>query len=898
MLTGRRLGSFEVMEQIGKGGMGEVYRARDLELDRYVAIKLLPDEVADDPQALERLQREARLLAAVSHTNIGAIYGLEHAAGKTFLQLELVEGESLRLRLEAGSVGVEPALRIALQVAQALEAAHARGIIHRDLKPANVQVSESGAVKVLDFGLALAVAVPMAPDDAAEAPTQEFFQLPEGAAQGTVGYMSPEQIRGAEIDKRADIWAFGCLLFELLAGRQAFVGLTVADTLGAALHREPEWSALPGLPSRLTDLLMRCLRKDPHQRLHDIADARIEIEEVLESLQAPASGRSQRRRGDRRRRAALRRRSWIAGAAVFGAIAMLALIYLGPRTPPAGRPAVQRLTLDLPAGHVLAIDDEKPPPVAISEDGSRVAMVAAGEAGTQIFVRRIDQLAAEPVAGTEGGYGPFFSPDGRWLAFFADGQLQKVLLHGGQPTAIAEAPRGWGGAWGADGTILYAPAIGSGLWSIPAAGGEAVRLTTPDLARGERQHDSPRWLPDGESALFNIWTGGSYSDAQVGLLYLDGGSWRSLVVGGSDAFFVAPGYLVWSASGALMAQPFDLRTREFIGRRGQVVESLLSTEGIGAGIFAVSATGTLVYARGPAPSAASRLMWIDRSGSMQAVTEQRRAYNLPRLAPDGSRIIFQSSEDGFDIWLYEIARDTFSRLTFDEAWEGFPIWTPDGRRVTFASGRAGPFGLFWTPADGSGGPEELVVGSDPRWPTSWSRDGKTLIYHQMSPETGFDIWRLDLGGAPEVFLRSEFDESWGRLSPDGRWLAYESDESGESQIQVVSFPERDRKWQVSGREGGVRPFWSPDGEELFYMTFQDSSDLVVVPIARGEDLAPGRPEILFPRQGVLISEMAPDGRRFLGTQDPEPETIERLVTVVNWTTELEQALAADGEVDR
>jgi len=643
--TGTRLGPYEILAAIGAGGMGEVYRARDTKLGRDVAIKVLPEAFARDPERLARFEREARVLASLNHPNIAAIYGFEQSDGIPFLVLEYVPGETLR-----GPLPVSEALRIAGQIAEALENAHEKAFVHRDLKPANIKVTPEGKVKVLDFGLAKAFTEETVGSDPSQSPTISAGPTRTGMILGTAAYMSPEQARAKPVDKRTDIWAFGCVLYETLAGRQVFPANSVADAMTAILGRDPDWQALPlATPPKIRDLLHRCLQKELNRRLRDIGDARIEIEETLAG--AVAVPQTTKPPGAARWRPV--------AIGVCAAVAIGVALWAPWRGDSAPR-AVIRTAVVLPPSDRFRTEAQ--PAVAISPDGARLVYSASRGGRTQLYFRQLDQFEVTPIAGTEDAGGPFLSPDGEWVGFFAGGKLKKVALRGGPPVTLCDAPNGRGASWGPDGQIVFTPAasLGIGLWRVSASGSEVTPqpLTTPDAKKGEASHRWPYILPGGESVLFTSWGGGAFDASRLAVLSLKTGERRVLLEGGHSAHYASSGHLVFMRAGGLWAAPFDLARLQVTGPHSPMLNRVVTAAATGAGHYSFAANGTLVYIPGGAESGSS-LLWVDRKGVSRPLTQARRVYMFPRLSPDGGLLAVTIIEGAnTDIWVYDLGRDT------------------------------------------------------------------------------------------------------------------------------------------------------------------------------------------------------------------------------------------------
>ncbi len=924
--AGSKLGPYEILSQLGAGGMGEVYRARDTKLGREVAVKVLPSAFSGDPERLARFEREAQLLASLNHPNIAAIYGLEESGGVHALVMELVEGPTLAERLagtqplarsrEAGppsplgrgaggeGAGSSPlplgeALPIARQIAEALEAAHEKGIVHRDLKPANVKVTPEGKVKVLDFGLAKAFAGDSSATDLSQSPTVTSGSTREGVVLGTAAYMSPEQARGKPLDKRTDIWSFGCVLYEALTSRQAFSGETVSDTIAAVLSRNPDWQALPAAtPTKILDLLRRCLQKDATRRLHDIADARIEIEETLSGT-VEVGAVHDLPRSDRE---APLQKNWVRalpwGLAAISTLALVALtvgnVLRAPRPPT--RP-VARFVVPLPPTERLALGLFTA--IALAPDGSRLVYVANHAGTTQLYVRAIDRFEVTPIAGTEAASSPFFSPDGQSVGFFAEGKLKKVSLSGGAPLTLCSAPVNRGASWRPDDTIIFAPSITSGLFRVSAAGGTPKPLTVPDRKKGELSHRWPEILPGGKAVLFTIWTGTTFDDARIGVLSLETGERRVLVEGGTYARYVPSGHLVYARTGGLLAVPFDLKRLEVTGPPASILEGVSMNPTFGAAEFSSSTDGSLAYVSGGSTVGERTLLWVDRKGAAQPLPAPPRGYRAPRLSPDGQRLAVGIEGTNSGVWLYELARGTLTRLTASGPIP-FPIWTPDGKHVTFVSALGGALNLYWMPADGSGAAERLTTSEDAQWESSWSPNGQVLAFSESDPTTGLDIWVLSLEGdpstplgagrKPQPFLQTPSNEGGGMFSPDGRWLAYVSDESGRNEIYVRPFPGPGGKLQIS-TEGGTEPMWPRNGRELFY---RNGDKMMAAAVETRPAFAAAKPKLLFEghyETGVFAFQpnydVASDGQRLLMLKASEQESAATQINVVeNWSEEL------------
>ena len=811
---GTRLGPYEIGSQIGAGGMGEVYRARDTKLDREVAIKVLPEEFASDAERLARFEREAKLLASLNHSNIAGIYGFEEQDGVSALALELVEGPTLAERIAQGPIPVEEAIAIAKQIAEALEAGHEAGVIHRDLKPANIKLREDGTVKVLDYGLAKTLdgnVVNRPESELSQSPTLTREGTQVGVVLGTAAYMSPEQARGKRVDNRADIWAFGVCLFEALSGKKPFDGETVTDVLAAVVNTAPRWESLPDkTPAGVRRLLHRCLRKDARERLHHAADVRIELGESSwqEAQETTVRG------------------SPLLPAAIAVALVALAVAIWSSLRAPAERVSdIVRATITIGEGVGVGTQSFSSA-IAISPDGRHLAYVAFGPGvPPQLYLRAMDSLESRVVAtgeqvggGSTGAAAPFFSPDGTWLGFAGRGSLMRVAVSGGAPVPITDIQGARGASWGSDGAIVYTRGLSSGLWRVPADGGEPEVLTVPDRERREKGHRHPDVLPGGEAVLYTVGTGDmrTWDEASIAVLSLETGEQKVLIEGGTFGRYVATGHIVYGRSGSLLAVPFDLDTLEVTGSPTPLVEGIQMASSSGIAEFGITRLGTLLYApRGS--DAAARVYRTDRNGRTEVLVGTPQEYSGAVPAPDGRFLALWIEEANGTIFVHDMVRGTSTRLVsgFDNH---YPVWAPNGQRLAFRSNREGPFNLYWQATDGSAEAERLTTSELRQEPTSWSPDGKLLAFNQFHPDTGADVWVMSLDDArsPEPLLRTAFQEQWAVFSPDGRWLAYQSDESGKDEVYVQPYPPSGIKWRVSV-DGGTLPQWNPIGGELFFV---------------------------------------------------------------------------------
>jgi len=900
-MTSDAIGHYHVREKLGAGGMGEVYRATDSRLNRDVAIKVLPETLATDRERMARFQREAQVLAALSHPSIASIFGIEESGGRLALVMELVEGEDLSARLARGAVPVDEALRFALAIAEGLEAAHERGVIHRDLKPANIKLTPDGRVKILDFGLAKALeGSPAATaSDAGQSPTLSLAATQAGLILGTAAYMSPEQASGRVADKRADVWSFGVVLFEMLTGRRLFEGETVSHTLADVLRADIDWGLLPPrTPAGVIRLLRRCLERDVKRRLRDIGEARILIEEQLAgSASAPAAHAA----GATAPATPSWRRAlpWALAAAAI--VAAASVSWLRPT-----EAAATRMHFD------VKIADERlwtqlGSSLELSPDGTRIIYVT----DTALFIRPLDQLDGTRLADGERGasapYHPFFSPDGQWIGFVTAAELRKLPVSGGTPLTLSKVSRSRGATWAADDTIIIAPSPDSGLFRVSAAGGEPQPITTLDAERKEVTHRWPQILPGGKAVVFtsHTQTVGNFNDASIEVVVLATGERKVVHSGGSYARYVPSGHLVYANRGTLFAVPFDADRLEITGNPAPVVQNVTTSDDEGTAQFAFSSTGVMAYVRGGPLIPSYPIAWVERDGRTSRLLDEDGAYANPRLSPDGKRLSLTVLRDGnWDIWVYDLEREVSTRLTFDEGSDTEQIWSPDGRELIFSSTRDGADSLYRKPADGSG--EEVQIGkiATPMWASSWSPDGRQVLYTTTSPN--FDVGVLTLGDdpSPAMVVNSSFGETDAVLSPDGRWVAYTSNESGRGEIYVRPFPSGGGRWQISDAGGGY-PRWSGDGRELYYRS--DDGLMAASIEAVGDSLRTGRPRPLFTGSfrggtgGIAIAgstfadyDVTRDGKRFVMFPQGVATGEERagLVTLIApWFDELKRAFA-------
>ncbi|MBI4906619.1 MAG: serine/threonine-protein kinase [Acidobacteria bacterium] len=887
-MIGETLAHYRITSKLGEGGMGVVYRATDTKLSREVAIKVLPDAFASDANRMARFLREAQALAALNHPNIAAIYGIEDRA----IIMELVEGPTLAQRIGQGALPLDEALPVAKQIAEALEAAHDKGIVHRDLKPANIKLTPEGRVKVLDFGLAK-LADPTEPvEDPANAATVVHGNSPTvaGVILGTVGYMAPEQARGKRVDKRADIWAFGVVLLEMLTGKQMYGGETVYDTLAAVLAKEPDFTTLPeAMPPGIRKLLRRCLDKDPHHRLRDIGEARIAIEEALGGEQivaGPAEG--------------VKPRHSYPWAVALLSLALVALaVFHWQTTRPVVRP-LMRFNLDMGKE---ALRDARNAPL-ISPDGTRLvyAATAPNSSVPMLATRLLGQSNPSLLPGTENASLPFFSPDGNWIGFFADRKLKKISAQGGAAVTLCESSSApGGGSWNDDGTII-ASLRPLSLVRVPEAGGAAQPLANPE-DRGMRGYFWPQILPGGKTVLFTGVAGTDFEQANIEVLSLPDGAVKTLHRGGYYGRYLQSGHLAYVHKGTLFAVPFDSKRLEARGTPVPVLEDVAGDPQRGAGHFHFSQSGAFFYLAGKSSDIALPLVWLEPDGKTHPFVTPATPATTPRLSPDGKRLAF--SMDG-DIWVYDPGRGTTTRLTFDRQQNRHPNWTPGGEHIVYLQwgGAGAESHIHSVRSDGSGKHQKLL-GMRGIFSPTLSFDGRRVVFTRAEPARAWDIWTLPLdwsapdppkAGKPEVFHEEPGDQSHGTLSPDGRWMAYESTEAGNPQVFVRSFPPSAAggRWQIS-TTGGIHPVWGQNGRELVFLNFGDSRLMAASYTAKGDTFAVQPPRqwspATIPRPGLRPFDLAPDGRRVVVYQPPDVTPAEeasnvRVTVLLNFFDEL------------
>jgi len=886
--SGGRLGPYEIVGPLGAGGMGEVYRARDTRLGRDVAIKVLPERLRHDPEALGRFEREARAVAALSHPNLLALHDVGREHETAYAVMELLDGETLRARIQSGLLPVRRAIDYASQIVQGLAAAHEKGIVHRDLKPENLFLTTDGRVKILDFGLAA-----QRPPSAAEgesSPTQTRHTEP-GQVLGTVGYMSPEQVSGRAADTRSDIFSFGVVLYEMLSGRRPFQRETAAETMTAILREDPPdlVSGRDEIPAVLVQIVYRCLEKDPAARASSARDLAFDMRLVT----GLSTGRAGSRADHRGVSAWQSRWGWTAAAMVGGAaIATLGLLALGSlrRIEP---PRVVRLSMTLPPTLALNIGGatvaDGLPALALSPDGRHIIYRAhaAFPSDARLYLRSLREAEARPIDGTETAVGPFFSFDGRSVAFFdtGDSQFKRIPLTGGAARPICGAESPIGSSWGEDGSIVLAPKYNGGLSRVSSQGGRPEPLTTLDN-RAETSHAYPQVLPGGKAVLFTVEVPGRpWDDARLVIQDLTTGRRSVAVEGGCGGRYVRTGHILYGRRSSLMAVPFDLERREASGPSVTMIGGVSTNAGTGAVQFDVSDDGTLVYVSRGSRSSERTLVWVDRRGVVAPATATGAHYLRVDVSPDGRRVAAEIYAADNDIWLLDLTSGALTRRTFDHE-NHSPLWAPDGRRLLFRSDRDGSPNVYALPAEAAGQPRRLTTAPFWQRPTSIAKDGSALLFDQTSGRGDQDVWMLPLRGEgkPVPIAETAFNESGASLSPDRAWIAYQSDESGRPEIYIQPFPGPGGKQRIS-LDGGTHPAWSPDGRELF---FQQGPKLMACRVSASPSFSPSRPELAFEAPWILEWTVARDGR-FLVVRSSEEETSTREIHVIlNFGEELKR----------
>ncbi|HEV2349036.1 MAG TPA: protein kinase [Terriglobia bacterium] len=903
---GTKLGPYEIVAPLGAGGMGEVYRARDTRLDRNVAIKVLPAQVTYDAERRERFEREAKAISALNHPHICTLHDIGREGDTDFLVMELVEGQTLAARLEKGPLPSDQVLRLGLEISDALDKAHRLGIIHRDLKPGNIMLTPRNGAKLLDFGLAKPVVTPNSAATAMLTASKPLTK--EGTIVGTFQYMAPEQLEGTEADARSDFFAFGAVLYEAATGKKAFEGKTTASVIAAVLASEPApmSSLQPLTPPAFERVVNTCLAKDPDERFQSAHDLNLQLRWIADAgTQAgvPAPVASHRKNRERT--------AWVI-AAVLGLTTITAIIVAMVRAPKPVQPAASvRLNAELGTDATLS-DTTYGASAILSLDGTRLAFVAVGADKTRrLYVRSLDQMQATVLPGTEGARDPFFSPDSQWIAFFAQSKLKKISVQGGPVVTLCDALDDRGGSWGDDGSIVFAAGGLEGLSKVSSAGGKPEPLTSLNQQTGELTHRWPQVLPGSKDVIFTASTSiVQFDDADIAVYSTFSGKPKTVLHGGSYARYLPSGHLVYLRDGTLFAVPFDIKRLDVTGQPAPVVEGVASNPDNGGAQFSFSDSGTLLYVAGSAINADVSTYWMDAAGKFTPLRETPGNYNNLAISPDGKRLAMDiTNGNRIDIWVYEWERDTLTRLTFAGDSNIRPIWTPDGQRIVYGSAEKGAMAnLWWIRADGGGDAQRLTEGKERQVPGSWSPDGKVFALFQNNPGTSWDIMTMPVEGSektgwkpgqPKPFVNTSATEVYPAFSPDGRWIAYYSNESGPGEIYVRPFPGPGGKWQVS-TGGGVMPEWSRNGKELFYRT-NDSKIMVVSYTSSGDSFHADKPRLWSPSQFTDRSVMKnfslhPDGKRFAvlkaGKGDTTPPPINKASFIFNFFDELRRKVPA------
>jgi eukaryotic-like serine/threonine-protein kinase len=891
ILSGKRLGPYEILSAIGAGGMGEVYRARDTRLERTVAVKILPDHLSDRAELRERFEREARTIASLNHPHICTLHDIGQQDGIDFLVMEYLEGETLAQRLLKGPLPLEQALQYAIEIADALDKAHRKGVTHRDLKPGNIMLTKSGT-KLLDFGLAKLKAVPAS--SLSQLPTANDTITAQGTILGTLQYMAPEQIEGGEVDARTDIFAFGVVSYEMATGKKAFEGKTSASVMAKILEVDPPpiSSLQPMTPPQLDRVVKKCLAKEPEKRWQaasDVCDGLKWIAEGSSQAGIPAPIVTLRKNRERL--------IWAIAATLFGAfitalvLGAVAYFHRAPGdsqpvrffvSPPEGSSFVQPIS---PSGAATV-------PLAASPDGHRVAFVATSTDGKSLllWVRSLDTLKAQALAGTDGATRPFWSPDSRFLGFFAGGKLKKIEVSGGPPITLCDAPDDRSGTWSRDGVIVFAPQANSPLQKVSASGGGPTSATV--LGEGEIGHRRPYFLPDGRHFLYRAVTSRPV-EGPIYLASLDSAERKLLLNADSANVVYSQGHLLFLRGTTLMAQPFDARRLVLNGEAFPIVEEILrSATSPPYGVFSASENGVLAYQTGTSATG-YQLMWFDRTGKQVGVLGDPAAYGDVVLSPDGKRVSVTIQDQvgkGMDVWLYDVARGLRTRFTFDPANALTSIWSPDGSRIVFNSNRKGHLDLYQKASSGAGTEEVLLEDNLSKYPVSWSPDGRFILYVTTGGPTD-KLFVLPLAGdrKPLPFLQTQFNENFGQFSPDGLWVAYVSGEPGRNEVYVAPFPGPGGKWQIS-TAGGIRPRWRRDGAEIFYLAPEDKLMAAAVN-GKGSSFEVGAVKPLFQTRAAATRfsyDVSADGQRFLINTTPEQTTSAPITIVLNWTAGLKK----------
>ncbi len=889
--AGTKFGRYEIRSKIGEGGMGEVYRARDEKLNRDVAIKVLPATFSQDPDRLRRFEQEAQAAGSLNHPNVLAVYDVGAHDGAPYVVSELLEGETLRARLLGLTIPQRKAVDYATQIARGLAAAHARNLVHRDLKPENIFILSDGQIKILDFGLAKLIEPVGANPMLAEQPTRKLHTTP-GSVIGTLGYMSPEQVDGKQVDYRSDIFSFGVVLYEMLSGKPAFPPReTLRETLHAiATEDPPDLSETSNnISPALERLMRRCLEKNPQERFHSASDLAFAIETLSGSTVTSARTAAIPIRARR----SIKRRELIAWsvAAVAVLLGVLALLISYSRSSRTSEPSTVRFFVYPPAATTFQSSGD-----FVSPDGRRLVFSAVGEDGKRsLWMRPIDSLSAQKLPGTEDASQPFWSPDSNFIGFFAEGKLKKMEASGGPVQILADAPVNRGGTWSRDGVIVFAPNIGDVLYRASALGGPITPITTLDASKSQIGHNWPYFLPDGRHFIY-LARSSQRENSAIYVGSIDSKESKVLLNSEASAAFAPPGYLLFLRGRTLMAQPFNADKLQLSGDSFPIVEQIGYSETTARTLFSVSSTGVLAY-RPNVPSN-TQLSAYDRAGKQLEKVGNAGDFLGLSLSPDDKRMAVARLDPdigSYDLWIIELGNGRMLRLTFDQTNETFPVWSPDGSHIVFTSNKNGEADLYQRLSNGAGSDELLYGSNNLKSACDWSSDGRFIVYEDRDPKGNLDLWVLPRSGDQKPFavLQTPFTETKGRLSPDGRWIAYQSNESGSSQVTVQSFPPSGARFQVS-TNGGYQPKWSRDGKELFYVA-PDKKLMVVQVKAEGTRFEVSVPQPLFdmrignlPGNGSPFYDVTSDGRRFIVSTVVEDTAPTPMTVVLNWNAGLKR----------
>ncbi len=885
--VGTGLGPYEILSTLGAGGMGEVYRAKDTRLGRTVAIKVLPSHLSSNPDLRQRLDREARAVSSLNHPHICTLYDVGHQEGVDFLVMEYIEGQTLSSRLQKGPLLTAELLQYSIQITNALDKAHKQGIVHRDLKPGNIMLTKSG-IKLLDFGLAkLQPAVSQVPE-VSSLPTEQRDLTKEGMILGTIQYMAPEQLEGKEVDARTDIFAFGCIVYEMVTGRKAFIGKNQASLIAAIMSSEPSpvSTIQPATPPGLDRVIKTCISKDPDDRWQNAHDLMGELKWIAgpgSEAGVPLTPLT-RSKG----------REWLWLSWILTAIALLlaGAAIVRYKNQPATFEGPVRSSIVLPEKSSLRA-------AVLSPDGTRLVFVARDTSGKNLlWIRALDSLTVQPLPGTENPSFPFWSPDSLHIGFFASGKLKKIDATGGLAQALCDAPFNRGGTWSKDGVILFAPVTDGPLYRVSASGGVPTPVTHFDPSRGETTHRWPFFLPDGHHFLYLVASfGGQKEKTGIYVRSLDSNEEKFLVRANSSVTYTPPGYLLFYRERNLLAQAFDVKSLQVNGDPILVAEDIQYFPQIYGALFSVSENGVLLY-QGQSGSGVSQLVWFDRNGKQNGSLGAAGNQANPRISPDGKRVALNIADpetSNTDIWIYESSEGIPTRFTSDPAFESGPIWSPDGRQIIFQSLQLGHSDLHHKNSNGSGNEETILQSERSKYATDWSPDGRFILYLAFDTKTNLELWAVPVSGERKSipFIKTPFGVSQGQFSPDGRWIAYSSNESGKWEVHVAPFPGPGGNWQVS-INGGSEPRWRRDGKELFYMA--PDGKIMAIEVKEGPSFEAGTAKVLFQtRRREQISstdlfsyDVSADGERFLVNTDAGEATSFTLTLVLNWTADRSQ----------